>query len=119
MPLNWNTTQHQIDLVVIIPVPLQILNHPQTALSIRDSRIHIVLLTLLVNTKTLEVYHPAWTKLRLYWAGDENGRFAVDHAEFLLAIFDHVEFDGDDAGDFDGAAEGDLAIALCGSNVSV
>jgi hypothetical protein len=30
-----------------------------------------------------------------------------------LAVLDHVELDGDDAGDLDGAAEGDFSIALC------
>jgi hypothetical protein len=43
---------------------------------------------------------------------DVDGRLPSDHAEFLLAILDNVEFDGDDACNLDCAAEGDLAVAL-------
>jgi hypothetical protein len=46
-------------------------------------------------------------------ARNVDGRFSSHHTEFLLAIFNHVEFDGDDAGDFNGAAEGDFTVALC------
>ena len=113
MTLDRDTAQHQIDLIVIIPIPLQVFNDPQTTLPVRHRGVHIVLLAVLVNTESLKVYHPAWTELWLYRTWHEDGRFAVDHAEFLLAVFDHIKLDGDDAGDLDGAAEGDLAVALC------
>ena len=60
-----------------------------------------------------KIQHPARPELRLHGARNVDGRFASDHAEFLLAILDDVELDGDDAGDLDGTAEGDLAVALC------
>lgn len=61
---------------------------------------------------TYKVEHAAGTELRLDGAGQEDGGFAALHAELGLAVLDDVELDGDDAGDLDGAAEGDLAVAL-------
>ena len=116
MPLNRNTTQHQIDLIIIIAVPSQILNDSQTTLSVRNSGIHIVLFALFVDAEAFEVDHAAGGELRLHGAGDIQGGFAAYHAEFGLAVFEDGEFDGDDAGDFDGAAEGDFAVALCQGN---
>jgi hypothetical protein len=43
---------------------------------------------------------------------DVDGRLPADHAEFLLAVLDYVEFNGDDACNLDRAAEGDLTVAL-------
>jgi hypothetical protein len=62
--------------------------------------------------ETHEVNHPSGRELWLYGSGNVDGGFAVDHAQFLLAVFDYIEFDSDDACDFDGAAERDLAVAL-------
>lgn len=62
---------------------------------------------------TNKVDHASRGELRLNGSRHVDGGSAVDHAEFLLAVFDHVELDGDDARDFDGAAEGDFAVALC------
>lgn len=61
-----------------------------------------------------EVDHSPRAELRLHRPRDVDRGFAVCHAEFCLAVFDDGELDGDGAGDFDGAAEGDLAVALCG-----
>jgi hypothetical protein len=43
--------------------------------------------------------------LRLHRPRDVDGGSPSLHAEFLLPVLDHLELDGDDAGDFDGAAE--------------
>ena len=55
---------------------------------------------------------------RLDRTRDINRALPSHHSKLLLAIFDHVEFNGDDPGDFDRAAEGDFAVALC-STVSL
>lgn len=64
------------------------------------------------GAKTYEVKHPSRTELWLHGPGEEDGGFAALHTELGLAVLDHVEFERDDAGDFDGAAEGDFAVAL-------
>ena len=51
--------------------------------------------------------------LRLNGTWDVDRRLPSHHAELLLTVFDHVEFDRDDAGNFNGAAEGYFTIALC------
>ena len=61
---------------------------------------------------TYEVQHAPGAELRLHWARDVDGGFAAHHSQLGLAVLDHVELDGDDAGNLDGAAEGDLAVTL-------
>lgn len=112
MALDRDAAQHQVDLIVRVAVAPEILDHAQTRLAVRDGRVHVVLLAVLVDTEALEVDHPAGAKLRLHGARDVDGGFAADHAEFALAVLDDVEFDGDDPRDLDGAAEGDFTIAL-------
>jgi len=105
--------QQQIDLIIVITKSLQILNTPQRRLPIRHRRIEEVLLAVLVHAETLKVDIPSWSEVWLDRTRDEDGGLAVlVHPEFRHAALDDVEFDGDDAGDLDGAAEGDLAVAL-------
>lgn len=61
---------------------------------------------------TYKVEHSAGTELRLDRAGQEDGGFAALHAELGLAVFDDIELNSDDAGDLDGATEGDLTVTL-------
>lgn len=68
-----------------------------------------MLLSLLIHTKSLEVNIPAGTELRLHRARNINRTL---HAQLLHAALHDGEFDGDDAGHLDGAAEGDLPVAL-------
>jgi len=89
--------------------PSQILNHSQTSLTIRHRSIKIMLFALLIHTKALKVDVPPRTELRLHRTGDVNGTL---HVELLHAALHDAEFDGDDACHFDGAAEGDFAVAL-------
>jgi hypothetical protein len=112
MALHRRAAKQQIDLVVIIAEPFQILNDPQRGLAVRDRGVHVVLFPVLVDGETLEGEHPAGAELGFYGAGEEDGGFPADHPQLGLAAFHDGEFEGDDAGDFDGAAEGDLAVAL-------
>ena len=59
-----------------------------------------------------EVDHPARPELGLNGTRDVDGRLAARHAQNLLSALHHLELDRDDAGDLDGSAEGDLAVAL-------
>jgi hypothetical protein len=111
MSLHRRTTQQQIDLIIVITEPPQILNDPQRRLPIRHRRVHVVLLPVLVDAKAFEGEVAAGAELGLDGALVEDGGF---HAEVGDAVFHHREFEGDDAGHFDGAAEGDLAVTLWG-----
>jgi len=51
----------------------------------------------------------SWPKLRLNWTRDINGAL---EAQVGYSVLDDLEVDGDDAGHFDGAAEGNLAVTL-------
>lgn len=48
----------------------QVLNHPQARLPIRNRRIEVVLLPMLIHAEALEVDVPSGTELRLYRAWD-------------------------------------------------
>lgn len=109
MPLHRRTTQQQINLIIIISKPSQILNHPQRGLAVRHRRIHVVLFAVLVDAEALEGEVAAGAELGLDGALVEDGRF---HAQVGHAVFHNAEFDRDDAGHFDGATEGDFAVAL-------
>lgn len=90
-------------------ISLQILNDPKTSLPIRHRSIEVMLLALLIHTESLKVNIPSRAKLRLDRAGDVNRTL---HAQLLHAALHDREFDGDDAGHLDGAAERDLPVAL-------
>lgn len=109
MPLDRRTAKQQINLVIVIAVTAQILNHSQTGFAVRNRRIQVVLLAGMVDAEALEGQVATGAELRLNGARMENGRF---HAHVRHAAFNHVELDGDYAGHLDGAAEGDFAIAL-------
>ncbi len=109
MALHRRTTQQQIDLVVVVAEASQILNHPQRRLPIRHRGVHVMLLAVLVDAEAFEGEVATGAELRLHGALLEDGRF---HAEVGHAVFHDAEFQADDAGHFDGAAEGDLAVAL-------
>lgn len=96
----------------IIPKPTissQILNHSQTSLAIRNSRVKVVLLAMLVHTEALEVNVPSRTKLRLDRSRDVDRRL---HGKLLHTALHDREVDRDDTSHLNGAAERDLAIAL-------
>lgn len=110
MTLHRRTTQQQINLIIIIPKPPQILNTPQRRLPVRNRRVQIMLFPVFVDAEAFKVEVPSGTELGFHRTRDEDGGF---HAELAHAVFDDIEFEGDAAGDFDGAAEGDFAVALC------
>lgn len=113
MALDRNTTQHEVDLVIAVAEALQVLDDTQAGLAVRDRGVHVVLLAVLVDAEALKVDHAPGAELRLHGARDVDGRFAAHHAQLGLAVFDHLEFDRDDARDLDRAAEGDFPVALC------
>ena len=109
MPLNWRTAQHQIDLIITIPKPSQVLNTPERSLAICNRRIHVMLFAMLIHTEALKSQVSAGAIMRLHGPGQEERGF---HVEVLNTVFHDGEFDGDDARHFDGAAEGNLPVAL-------
>lgn len=113
MTLDRDAAEHQVDLVVAVTEAAQVFDNTEAGLAIGNGGVHVVLLAVLVDAEALKVDHAAGAELRLHRAGDVDGRLAADHAELGLAVFDHLELDGDDAGNLDGAAEGDFAVALC------
>lgn len=112
MTFDGDTTQHQIDLVVTVPEPSEVLDDPQTGLTVGHGGVHVVLFAVFVDAEPFKVDHPTWAELRLHGPGDVNWGLASDHAEFLLAVLDDLELDGDFAGDFDGATKGDFSVSL-------
>lgn len=82
----------------------------QAGLSVGHRDVHVVLLAMLVDREALKVDVPARAKLRLHGPGQVDGRL---EAQISHAVLDHLEVYRNDAGHLDGAAEGDLAVALC------
>lgn len=109
MALDRRTTQQQIDLIVIVSKPAKILDDAQRGLAIGHRRVHVVLLPVLVDAEAFKGQVAAGAELGFYGPLLEDGRF---HAEVRHPVFHHREFERDDAGHLDGAAEGDLAVAL-------
>ena len=109
MPLHRRTTQQQVNLVIIVAEPSQVLDHPQRRLSVRHRGIHVMLLPVLVDAEPFEGEVATGSELRLHGALVEDGGF---HAEIGHAVFHDAEFQGDDAGHFNGAAKGYFAVAL-------
>ena len=63
MPFDRDAAEHQVDLVVGVAVALEVFNHPQAGLAVRDGGVHVVLLALLVDAEAFEVDHAAGTEL--------------------------------------------------------
>jgi hypothetical protein len=80
MTLYRRTAEQEINLIIVIPKPLQILNYSQGSLAVRNRRIKIVLLAILVDGEPLKGEHAARTELRLDRTRQEDGRFPVNHA---------------------------------------
>lgn len=132
MTLHGSRSKQQINLIIIIPEPPQILNNPQTSLAIRDGSIEEILLPGMIDRKALESEIPRRAERRLDGPGQEHGRFetkvghggvaviavaagggvGVTGSRAGVGLLQHGEAEGDLAGHFDGAAEGDLAVAL-------
>lgn len=49
MSLDGSTTEKQVDLILVIAISLEILNHSQTGLTICDCGIVVVLFTVLID----------------------------------------------------------------------
>ena len=109
MALNWRASQEKVDLIVIIPIPPEILDTTQACLPIRHSGIHVVLLSMLVDRESFEVYVTSWSELRFHWAGYIDGTL---HAKFFHAILHHSEFNRYDSGHLDRTTKRNLTITL-------
>lgn len=129
MPLHRRRTQQQINLIIVIPVSLQILDYAKTALAIGDSCVEEVLFAVFVDGEALpqyqrffltrkkerkggargranfEIEHPPRPELRLDRTRNEYGRLPIHHTELFLSVFHDGAFDRDYAGHFDCAAE--------------
>jgi len=68
MPLHGCTGQQQIDLVVVVPIPPQVLNAPQRRLPVCNRRVQVMLFPVLVDTEAFKVDVSARPKMGLYWA---------------------------------------------------
>lgn len=53
MTLNWCTAEQQIDLIIIVAVPLEVFDDSETALSVCDCRVVVVLFAVLVDREAL------------------------------------------------------------------
>lgn len=102
MSLNRGAAQQQIDLIIIVPIAAKILNNPQTSLAIRNRRIQIMLLAVLINGEPFERQIPAGPELGFHRAGVEDGRL---HPHLRHPVFDDCEIECYDARHLDGAAE--------------
>lgn len=107
--LDWRTAQHEVDLVIVVAVPPQILDAPEGGLAVGDGGIHVVLFPVLVDAEALEGEIAAGAVMGLDGPREEE---RGSHIEILDAVLHDGELEGDDAGHFDGAAEGDFAVAL-------
>lgn len=61
--LDGDAAEHQVDLVVGVAVAFQVLDDAQARLPVRDRRVHVVLLAVLVDAEALEVDHAAGREL--------------------------------------------------------
>lgn len=93
----------------------QVLEYPETSLSVRHRHIHIMLFPILVDREALERQHSPGSKLRLYGTGDKDGAL---HVQVLDPALHQRELERDDAGHLDRAAERDLAVALAEVKIS-
>lgn len=103
-PMQWSakpcytTKEKRIDKILT-----------QRSLAIRNSNIKIVLLPMLVDTKTLKVDISTRAELRLDRAGDVDGAL---HSQVRQPVLEDLKVDGDDTRHLDRTAEADLAVAL-------
>jgi hypothetical protein len=110
MPLHRRTTQQQIDLIIIVSKPPQILDHAQGGLAIRDGGIHVVLAAVFVDAEALEGEVAAGPELGLHGARQEDGRLEAQVGD---PVRHHAQLHRDRSGHLDRAAEGDFAVAFC------
>ena len=89
--------------------PLQILNTPQCRLPVRNSRIEIMLLALMIDAESLKSQIPPRPVMRLHWPGQENRAL---HAQILHPILHNGKLQRDYPRNLNGATERDLAVAL-------
>lgn len=112
MALHRSAAQQQVNLVVGVAVAAQVLDDAEAGLAVGDGGIEVVLLAVLVDAEAFKVDVAARSELRLDGAGAVDGRLDLQRVG-VGAGFQQREFDCDDAGHLDGAAEGDFAVALC------
>jgi hypothetical protein len=85
-----------------LTITFKILDHAETSLSVSHGCIHIMLLSMLIDTESLKVNIPTRAELRFDGSWNEDRRF---HAQLLHAFLHHRKFYGDGSGHFDGTAE--------------
>jgi len=106
--LDWCAAEKQVDLVIAVAVPSEILDHSQAALAICNRCIVVVLLAVLINREAFEVEHSTWSKLGLDWTGYKDWRFTTDHTQLCLTTLDDLEVNGNNTCYFNSSTERDL-----------
>lgn len=94
----------------------QILDTPQGSLPVRDRRIQIILLPIMIDTKALKRQIPPRTIMRLHRPRQEQWAL---HRQLLHPILHHTQFQRNDTSDLDGATEANLSIALAEMKVTL
>jgi hypothetical protein len=95
-----------LDQLTVSP---QVLNHPQTSLTIRNRSIKIMLLAMLVHTEALKVDIPPRPKLRLHRPRHVNRRL---HRQLLHPALHHREIDRNHTRHLNSTTKRNLAVAL-------
>lgn len=109
MPLDRRTRKQEVDLVITVPEPPQVLNHPQRRLPVRHIDVEVVLLAVLVDAEAFKVNVPTGAELRLDGTRDVDGGF---QAQVGHAVLHDLEVDGNDPRHLDSTTKGDFAVAL-------
>lgn len=133
MSLYRCTGQQQIDLIIVVSVPPQVLNDSQASLSIGHSGIEVMLLSLFVDGESFEVDVSSRTELGFDRTRDVNWAFCFLresvrelvrekvsslrndlplHAQLLHSTLHYRKLDGDDARHLNCTAEGDFSVTL-------
>jgi len=109
MALDRRAAQQQIDLIIVVPEPLQILDAPQRRLPIRHRRIQIMLLPMLIHAEALERQVPPGPELRLHRPRHEHRAL---HPQVPHPVLHHRQLHRDHTRNLDRAAEGNLPVPL-------
>lgn len=112
IPQGWENVWVRKETRKVVRTPTispQVLNTPQRRLPIRHRRIQIMLLPVVIHTEPLKRQIPPGPKMRLHRPRQKQRAL---HRQRLHPVLHHAQLQRDDACDLNGAAEGDLAVAL-------
>ena len=102
MALDGRAAQQEINLIITVPEAPQVFNASEGGLAVGDGGVHVMLLALLVDAESFEGQVPAGAIVRFHGPGEEEWGLQV---QLLDPLLHQAEFDRDDPGHLDGAAE--------------